>query len=134
MTVSVADLVVLYPSAAGRPVEEVQVFLDQALLIVTESAPASCVMSAQRKDLIVKYLAIHFLSLAPSDTADVSGTGGAVKQSKLGEASESYETAPMELTGWNSTRWGQMAVAIDPCGFLIAMTANAGLKAQFRVV
>lgn len=134
MTVTVDDLIVLYPAAASRPTEEVQVFLDQAILIVTESKPASCVMSEERKDLVVKYLAIHFLSLSPTDSGDVSSTGGALKQSKLGDASDTYETAGWDVFGWNTTRWGQMAVALDPCGFLVGMTANSGLKAQFRVI
>lgn len=131
MTLCVDDVRAMYNS--NRTDGEIQMFIDDASLIVNESVLPKCSMTAERSALITKYLTLHLMTLADTNTSGVTGSG-ALKSQKIGDASESYETAGFETPGFNSTRWGQMAIAIDPCGTLAGLQTNNGLKAQFRVV
>lgn len=132
MAVLISEIRAIYQTE--RLDSEVQAFLDDALLIVNEDIRPKCTMSEERYDLITKYLTAHFLSVSDSLAQDGSVSGGALKRSKLGEADESYAVPNAEMFGFNATRWGQMAVAIDKCGILSGLSSNAGLKAQFRIV
>lgn len=107
-----------------------QAAIDTAVLVVDEDIRTSSVtQSEDRYDKITLYLAAHFLAIQ-----NIGENGGLVKRSKLGEADESYEVPDSTLFGYNSTRWGQMAVVLDNSGVLAGTSAATGLKAQLRVV
>ena len=130
MTITVDDLKSLY--ATTRSDEELQVFLDIALLVVDEDLRPNCVMTEDRYDVITRYLALHFLAISDM-AASGSSSGGELKKSKLGESEETYEVMPTDLGGFQSTKWGQLALALDKCGILMSLQIPK-LKAQFRVV
>ena len=131
MAVTISDLKELYPSNLTDA--QYTDALDTATVIVDEDMRPNCAMSNERYDKITLYLAAHFASITAS-SVDGSSTGGAVRRSKLGEADESYAVPADTEFGYNSTRWGQMAIALDSCGILSGIIANKGLKAQFRIV
>jgi hypothetical protein len=133
VAVTIDDIKAVYPPARDRTAEEIQPFLDTALMVVNEQLRPNCSMTADRYDKITVYLTAHFMSI--SDSAGTgSNAGGALRRSKLGEADESYDNPTQEAYGYNFTRWGQMAIALDTCGILIGSTTNRGLRAEFRVV
>lgn len=101
-----------------------QSFIEDANLVVTEVLGPTPLSDA-RKDLITKYLAAHYVT--------ITSENGGLKRSKLGEADESYVVNVGDY-GFGTTRFGLQAMALDSTGSLAGMTANKGLKAQFRVV
>ena len=131
MTVTVADLKKIYTTS--RSDDDLQVFLDSALLIVSEDLRPNCALSEERYDKITVYLAVHFLSLTDT-VGNGSGQSGEAKRSKQGDADESYTAPANDTSGYASTRWGQMAIALDKCGILAGTAANSGIKALLRVV
>lgn len=88
---------------------QVQAAIDDAALIVED-----CVedLPADRQAAIIKYVAAHLLATNSSLT---SGGAGAVTSSRLGDASESYATAPLG-TGLQGTEYGKRALMFDPNG------------------
>lgn len=123
MAVTPSDLKVLCPSEKSD--EELQVFIDMATLVITEDL-AGATLSDDRKDMITNYLAAHYLVLTQEN--------GGIRRSRLGEADESYVVPDVKAFGYNTTRYGQAAVSLDPSGKLAASQSNKGLKAQLRVV
>lgn len=79
----------------------------------------------KRIDKIVLYLTAHLLVLSEEN--------GGISRSKMGDADESY-VVPFEQVGLNSTRFGQLALNLDPTGKLAAAQAGNRMSAQFRVV
>lgn len=133
MAVTIADIKAVYSPARDRADDEIQPFLDTALMVVNEQLRPNCPMSEDRYDKITIYLTAHFMSI--SDSANGGNvSGGALRRSKLGEADESYATPAESEFGYNASRWGQMALALDTCGVLAASQANKGIKARFQVV
>ena len=100
-------------------------FIDTAHTYVEEHLVGG---DCEQSDAILKkiemYLAAHFLS--------ITDEGGALKFSKLGDASEAYDTGNFG-DGLNSTRFGQTAVMLDACGILAGL-ASTNLKALFDVI
>lgn len=131
MSTTVTDLRKIYTST--KTDADLQVYLDTAILVVTEelTGVSGCSMSQDRLDKITLYLAAHFADVS---TFGESGQAGPLKSSKTGEATEVYVSTPAEYTGYMLTRWGQTAMSLDTCGILIGNTTNKGLKAQIRVV
>jgi len=70
------------------------------------------------------YLAAHFVA--------ITDEGGALKYTKLGDASDAYDTSFLD-SGLKSTRYGQTALTLDSSGIL-ANVGTASLKAEFRVI
>lgn len=134
MTVAIDNIKEIYPPAREKTDEYIQPFLDTALLVVNEQLRPKCLMSEDRYDRITVYLTAHFMSLTSDAEYSPSGASGALKRSKLGEADESYATPSDTEYGYGSSRWGQMAIALDTCGILAGVTTNKGVKALFRVV
>lgn len=135
MAVIVDNVKAVYPQVGGSPTDaQYTAALETAKLIAAEQLTASttCQMSSERIDKITIYLAAHFLEATNNASAGLPA--GGLKRSKLGEADESYATPDATLTGYQTTRWGQLALALDTCGILASSVANAGLKAQFRTV
>ena len=131
MAVTIADIRLIYTTQQSD--EELEVHLEAATLIVAEALGSSPV-SLARQDLITKYLAIHFATLSAQSPQGVSG---ALRSERLGEAEETYAVPPDSEYGFNATRWGQMALALDPTGTLAGSNASAStstLPAQFRVI
>ena len=85
-------------------------------------------LEADHSDAILEkielYLAAHFVAITEER--------GALKSSKTGDARDEWHTDYMG-TGFNSTRFGQVALTLDTSGIL-AGVGSAKLKAQFRVV
>lgn len=104
-------------------------FIDTANVFVNEH-----LLGCGHSDAILKkiemYLAAHFLSI--SGTGDADDAGGALKFSKMGDASESYDTSGLS-DGLNSSRYGQQAIFLDNSGCLAALASTKN-KAEFRIV
>ena len=135
MAVTIDDVKKVVPQVDGIPTDDAYTYaLGTAQMIVDEQLRASttCKMSDARYDKITVYLAAHFVE--PTANSASGLPAGGLRRSKLGEADESYATPEASMIGYESTRWGQLALALDTCGILASSTANAGLKAQFRVV
>ncbi len=84
--------------------------------------------SAGHSDAILEkitlYLAAHFVA--------ISDEGGALKSSKLGDATDQWDTSQLGI-GLRSTRYGQTALTLDTTGIL-ANVGSASYKAEFRVI
>lgn len=130
MAVTIDDLKKIYTSSSLTD-DQLEEALSTAQMIVDEDIRPNCAMSEERYDRITLYLAAHFASITESNSG---GNAGALRRSKLGEADESYAAPPDDAFGYEATRWGQMAIALDKCGILSGQAANKGLKALFRVV
>lgn len=98
-------------------------FIADAQMLVNEQL-AGQGLSAERLDLIVKYLSAHFLVLAEEK-------GGLIR-SKLGDSDESYKAE--ESTGLRSTRFGQQVLVFDTSGTMARIDKLQHGAAQFRVV
>lgn len=124
MAVTITDVKKVYKGTISDP--DLQVALDTATLVVTEQL--TCGMSVARLDKITVYLTAHFAEMTETSGA---GQPGLLRRSKLGEADESYAVPVDSADFYRSSKWGQMAIALDTCNGLI----NFGqLPAQFRVV
>lgn len=132
MAVTVADIKKVYPNS-GMDDSAIQDALDTALMLVNEQLRPNCPMSEQRYERITIYLACHILSISAA-AAGGSPSGGALRRDKLGDADQSYATPSEADFGFQSSRWGQMALALDSCGILAGMSSNKSLRAQFRVI
>lgn len=129
--IQVADVRAIY-AASELTDPQLEVHIGTAELEVQERLiAAGCVMSEDRRDKIAAYLAAHFAYI--SEQNDGSGEGP-LRRSKLGDADESYAVPSADSSGYQGTRYGQTALALDPCGYLSGSTANFGLKARFRIV
>lgn len=122
MTISVLEVKEVCETSKSD--STVQAHIDTAQLVVDETL-ASSGLSEARLDKIVMYLAAHFLSLSE---------GAEVRRSKMGDADESYVTPNGKMQGFQITRYGQQALALDTSGKLAASQASGGLKAEFRVI
>ncbi len=91
--------------------------------LVVDEALLSAGLSADRLKMIELYLAAHFVALTEE--------GGGVVESEFGDSRDQY--ADIYGDGLSSTRFGQMALALDSSK-LLANTTSAKLSAQFRVV
>lgn len=129
MTVTPDDVRALYTPASSLSDAEVQTVIDLAQEIVDEDVKPVCTMSDARYDRLTTLLTCHFLTMRENSESG----GSALRRSKLGDADESYATPGEKEWGYNSTRWGQMALALDTCGALSRATANRYLKALFEV-
>jgi hypothetical protein len=123
MAVTLDDVKAVYKTDLSD--EDLQIALDTAELVVSEQL--TCTMSQERKDKITIYLAAFFAD-ATADSA--AGNPGTLRRSKLGEADESYAVAAVPGGGYYANKWGQLAIALDPCNKLSGL---GKLPAQFRV-
>lgn len=78
-----------------------------------------------RKDMVAKYLAAHMVIL--------NVERGGLIQDRMGDASQVYMDRGY-VTGLRSTRYGEMAIVLDPTGSIANMDANKVGTASFRVV
>lgn len=125
MTITTADVRNIFTTA--KLDSDIQPFVDYAALVVGEDLGSSG-MSTARLDMITTYLAAHFLAFS------VDGeNNGLLKSMKMGDASETYDVPSGEF-GYLSSRYGQMALALDSSGKLAASQSNKSVKATFEVV
>lgn len=122
MTITVLEVTEICSTSKSN--STVQAHIDTAQLVVNETLAGSG-LSEARLDKIVLYLAAHFLSLSE---------GAEVRRAKMGDADESYVTPAAGSQGFQITRYGQQALALDTSGKLAASQASGGLKAEFRVI
>lgn len=97
---------------------------DAQILMTAPFAAASPAVPSTTQDLVIKYIAAHFITLAVE-------RGGITKQ-KIGESEESYSNKGGE--GFASTRFGQQAKAMDPTRTLSKMDQAIKGAAQLSVV
>ncbi len=105
--------------------------IDSANIFIDTNLPTS--ITGHSEEILAKielYLSAH-LALMSTEGGSGSG-GGAVKYTKLGDASEAYDTASLGA-GLTSSRFGEIAIMFDTSGILAGLAAPL-LKAQFRVV
>lgn len=110
---------------------DLAIALETALMVVNEQLKVTgCNMSQERLDKITIYLTAHF---AEATALSGSDQPGLLRRSKLGESDESYAVpTDTNTAGYASTRWGQLAIALDTCNILISNAT--GFKAEFRVL
>jgi hypothetical protein len=106
------------------PDSTIQLFLDQAQLIIDEDL-SSATFSSARVDAILLNLAAHF--------AVLSQEKGGFTQNQIGESMERYRNLSDKRYGIGSTRFGEAAIALDSSGTLAAL-AFPPLRARFQVV
>lgn len=99
-------------------------FIADAHVIVDDLLTGKGLTEAKLK-LIEKYLAAHLYTLSQEH-------GGLVRE-KIGEAEQQF-ASPGSGTGLRSTRFGAMALTLDPTGTLEANLVGGSKKALFRVV
>jgi len=105
---------------------EINAFISNATLIVTEELSGKG-LSADRLELITKYLTGHFIILTIEQ--------GGVRRSRTGAADESYVAPPPDRQGFATTRFGQQAIALDSSGTLASLVITSSMaRAEFRVV
>lgn len=131
MAVTISDVRKVYTSSLTD--EQLGVHLATAQLVVAEqlTGVSGCSMSEERLDMITIYLTAHF---AEASEQGAAGDPGAIRREKIGEADVSYFIpGSMEgTTGYRTTRWGQLAIALDTCNILVTQAGK--LNAQLRVV
>lgn len=94
--------------------------------VATAASEQSRTVSADRQDQIVLYLAAHFVCITEER--------GGLRRSKMGDSDESYKAPGNNDVGLASTRYGQMAMMLDPTSTLSSLSAGAKLKARFSVI
>lgn len=109
--------------------ETIQIYIDLANLIVTEDL-AACEMSDERRDSIELNLAAHYATQGLNDAATVYG--GLISQ-KVGSSEERYSSMSDKNFGLVMSRFGQIAITLDPCGILLSIS-SAKKKATFEVI
>jgi hypothetical protein len=103
---------------------DVTPFLETANVVVG-SILASSGLAQNVLDQITKYIAAHFVWLTESNS---------LVQKEVGGTREVYRTFSDKSTGFQTSRFGQMALTLDTTGTLAAKTANNGMKALFSVI
>ena len=99
-------------------------YLATAQLVVAEDL-AEVTLTEDRKDQITLYMAAHFATL-------VIEKGGLIRD-EMGESEQEYRRIPAGVLGYNATRFGQQALALDTSGILAA-NGSATHKAIFQSI
>lgn len=89
----------------------VDAFIADAVL-VAEGCPAVAGYSEAKQKAIIKYLTAHLIACTPHGIGMTN-----VTQKSLGDASESFGSAPVG-TDLRSTSFGNQAIMLDPSGCL----------------
>ena len=104
--------------------------IDSANIFIDTNLPTS--ITGHSEEILAKielYLSAHITLQSASSGGSA---GGALKYTKLGDASEAYDTSSLGA-GLKSSRFGELAILFDTSGILAGL-AEPTLKAQFRVV
>lgn len=120
MAVTANDVKAIYPTSLS-----VDAFLAIAQKMAN-SLLSGKGLDSDTMDSIVIYLTAHLLVL--------SDENGGLRRERMGDADESYRTPDPKATGFASTRFGQMAMILDPTGTLAGAGASSNLKATLEVV
>lgn len=72
------------------------------------------------------FLAAHYATLAVER--------GGLRRDQQGDSAQAYQTVSERYTGFNLTRFGQQAIALDDSGTLVGLSSTKNLRAQFEVV
>lgn len=104
-----------------------QQYIDFAHVIVTEDM-ANCPMTPERREMIELNLAAHFASQSVQ-----MGISNGLSQMKIGQSEERYATLNDTNFGLAVSRFGQIAIMLDPCGILVEISTPR-MKARFQVV
>ena len=102
-------------------IDSANIFIDENLLEVGHS---EAILAK-----IELYLATHIVLMS---TSSGGAGGGALKYTKVGDASEAYNTDSLG-SSLSSSRFGELAIMFDTSGILAGLS-TAKLTAQFRVV
>lgn len=121
---TVSDLRLL----TGSPVEEVSdesmsFFITQADTIITELFAGSTISTGILSQIGL-YLAGHYYVL--------SAEGGGITYRRAGQSEERFKSFGFDGVGFQTTRFGQMACALDTTGKLVAMSLKD--RPQFSFV
>lgn len=127
MAITPADLRAYTGAPASITDAQLTQFLEFAHVIVTEDM-ALCPMSDERREMIELNIAAHFTQQASSP-----GTSASVNYIKVGTSEERYATLNDDTFGLGTTRFGQTAIMLDPCGILVQVSSPK-MKALFQVV
>jgi hypothetical protein len=102
---------------------ELSLFLQQAQLVVDEELPLTA-FSSSRLNSIALYLAGHFYVL--------SVESGGITYARAGQSEERYKSFGYDTYGFMTTRFGQMACALDVTGTLTAMSEKRLIPFEFE--
>jgi hypothetical protein len=102
---------------------ELSLFLQQAQLVVDEELPLTA-FSPSRLNSIALYLAGHFYVL--------SVESGGITYARAGQSEERYKSFGYDTYGFMTTRFGQMACALDVTGTLTAMSEKRLIPFEFE--
>lgn len=126
MSVTDAEVRALFPNDSGDA--DVTGYLQDANTLVTELLGSSS-LSSYRLDMITKYLAAHFYTLAEHE--------GGIFEEKIGESSEKRGSTFTLGQGLKLTRFGQMVMSFDTTGTLVnsmGLSSSDKKSALFRLV
>lgn len=97
-------------------------------MIVNEQLRVNgCSLSDDRYKAIAEYLAAHYADSSMPD----SGDPAPLKSEKIGDATDTYAVPDQTQAGYMTTKYGQLAIALDTCNILVSAPK---LKAKFEVV
>lgn len=119
------DLKRLVPAPEDVTDADYQPYIDASTLIINENL-VGLNYSDERLYQIQLYLAAHY--------ATVSLEKGGLKESHQGQSGDIYKAPDTKTVGFQSTRFGQQAIAFDTSGTLAALSAPSTRKALFNVV
>jgi hypothetical protein len=123
MAVTINDVLAMIPEYDAAA-DYSWALTDATALMAAPFAAASPAVTSTIQDLVVKYLAAHFVVL--------SVERGGLASIKLGESYESY--AVKQGVGLGTSRYGQMAKSLDPTRFLAGLDQVQKGTAQLSVV
>lgn len=118
------DELKVYAGVHPRDTTDLNIFLEQANIIVNEGFGTSG-LTDSRKKIIELNLAAHFTVLSLEK--------GGITRRRAGESEEGYRQDFSSRPNLSSTRFGQQAVALDTTGYLAGLDSPGG-KAEFRVM
>jgi hypothetical protein len=123
VSTTAADVRPLVPDI--DPATDIDWAVDDANAIVGDELIPAGLTSTVRQDLVAKYLAAHFVTVAQEK--------GGIVVDRMGSAQQSY-TGDQQVQGLSLTRFGQQAIVFDTTGRLSNLDRARVGQAEFRVV
>ena len=143
VTVTVEDFRKFFPAfadAAKYPDETVQLFLEQALLFVSDRDGCILQLGKVKRKAVVLYAAAHLYALYLNTTdggSSYGGQGGMAASTTIGSVSVSMIPPPTSneyYYFWNQTPYGTALMVLlrsrVPCGFYYGGSPQRVLKGQ----
>ena len=131
MATTAADVIQILPPNSVPPGYSLDWAVTDANSLTASVVTSSDVATA-RKDMIAKYLAAHFVTLAIERGGLLRDRFGAAEQAYSVPGAPGSPGGSVEYFGLMTTRYGQMAITLDSSGELRRFGSTK--QAEFRVV